>query len=264
MGKLDGKCALITGGSSGIGLATAVCFAQEGAGVMITARSAEKGQAAVDVIRQSGEAAFTLCDVRESAQCAAAVEATTSTFGRLDILFNNAGIVPYDKTIIETTDELWLDIFATNVHGIFYMCRAALARMIAQGGGVIVNNASDWAVVGAQRALAYAATKGAVVQMTRSLALDHGRQGVRVNALCPGDTFVERWRKRWQGDSDGEVQAHLDILGASFPLGRVAQVEEIARAALFLASDDSSYMTGQLLIVDGGNTAGGASTSYAS
>jgi NAD(P)-dependent dehydrogenase (short-subunit alcohol dehydrogenase family) len=125
---------------------------------------------------------------------------------------------------------------------------------------VIVNNASDWGVVGAQGATAYAATKGAVVQMTRSMALDYGRQNVRVNAVCPGDTVVDRWRAR-QPD-EAAFAAYLQELGEAFPLGRVGQVEEIARAVLFLASNASSYMTGQLLVVDGGNTAGGVSTHY--
>jgi NAD(P)-dependent dehydrogenase (short-subunit alcohol dehydrogenase family) len=137
--------------------------------------------------------------------------------------------------------------------------------MLRQGHGVIINNASDWGVVGAQGAAAYAATKGAIVQLTRSMAIDHGRDGIRVNAICPGDTVVERWRTnpRGLGKSDEEFAAYLDRLGQHFPLGRVGRADEIANAVLFLASDESSYMTGQLLVIDGGNTAAGASTTFA-
>jgi meso-butanediol dehydrogenase/(S,S)-butanediol dehydrogenase/diacetyl reductase len=260
MPSLSGRVALITGGNSGIGAATARVFAAEGARVVLAARDADKGAAVVNAIRATGgEARFVPCDVRQPADCDAAVQAAVQAWGRLDILFNNSGVVPSGR-VTDTTDEIWLNTFAVNVHGVFFMSRAALRVMLAQGGGVIVNNASDWAIVGAQDATAYAASKGAVVQMTRSMALDYGRQGVRVNAVCPGDTVVERWRAR-QPD-DAAFAAYLDGLGADFPLGRVGQVEEIARAVLFLASDASSYMTGQLLVVDGGNTAGGASTQY--
>jgi meso-butanediol dehydrogenase/(S,S)-butanediol dehydrogenase/diacetyl reductase len=260
MPQLTHKVALITGGNSGIGAAVARLFAAEGARVLIAARDAGKAAAVVDAIRAAGgEAQFARCDVRQPDDCVAAVAAAQDAFGRLDILFNNSGIVPFGR-VTDTSDALWLDTFAVNVHGVFYMSRAALPVMLTQGGGVIINNASDWAIVGAQNATAYAASKGAVVQMTRSMALDYGRQGVRVNAVCPGDTEVERWRAR-QPD-DAAFEAYLAELGADFALGRVGQVEEIARAVLFLASDASSFMTGQLLVVDGGNTAGGSSTRF--
>ncbi|MBZ0300928.1 MAG: SDR family oxidoreductase, partial [Anaerolineae bacterium] len=173
-----------------------------------------------------------------------------------DILFNNAGIVPFG-TVLETSVESWQDVFATNVHGIFYMCRAALPHMLGRGRGVIINNASDVAVVGAQRSAAYSATKGAVAQLTRSMALDHARQGIRINAVCPGETYVPRWNSR----SD-DMPDYLRQIGEGLPMGRVADPEEIARAVLFLASDDSSFMTGQLLVVDGGHTAGGTSERF--
>lgn len=260
--KLSQKIALVTGGSSGIGRAAALAFAAEGARVMITARRADKAAETVDLIRAAGgDAAFTLCDVRQRDQCDHAVAETITKYGRIDILFNNAGIVPLG-TVIDTSDETWLDVFATNVHGTFYMARAVLPHMIAQGGGVILNNASDWAVVGGHGAAAYSATKGAVALLTKSMALDHARQGIRVNAICPGDTVVERWRETWALPEDVTFEERLKALGASFPMGRVGTVEEIARACVFLVSDDSSYMTGQLLVIDGGNTAGGASTSY--
>jgi NAD(P)-dependent dehydrogenase (short-subunit alcohol dehydrogenase family) len=256
--KLYGKTALITGGTSGIGAETARLFAAEGAQVAITGRRRALGEA----LAESIGLLFIEADVRQQADCQRCVEACIDAFGRIDILFNNAGIVP-SGTILDTPPEVWLDTFATNVHGMFFMTRAALPEMIAAGGGVIVNNASDWGISGAQNAAAYAASKGAVVQLTRSLALDHARQGIRVNAICPGDTYVERWRER--GDylsGSGDFERRLQEAGAAFPMGRVAHVSEIARGVLFLASDDSSYMTGQMLIIDGGNTAGGASTHY--
>ncbi|MFN8371479.1 MAG: glucose 1-dehydrogenase [Anaerolineae bacterium] len=260
MGRLDGRTALITGASSGIGQATARLFAQEGARVMLAARREDKGHEVLNSIRAAGGTAeFVRCDVRQYEDCQRALDETLRVFGQVDILYNNAGIVP-TGTALETSLETWSDVLATNVSGTFYMSRAVLPHMIERGKGVIINCGSDWSVVGGQKAVAYCATKGAVALMTKAMALDHARQGIRVNAICPGDTYVERWDARLKAEQT--VDDYLAELGKGFPLGRVASVEEIARGVLFLASDDSSYMTGQLLVMDGGNTAGGVWAHY--
>ncbi|MEZ4668581.1 MAG: SDR family oxidoreductase [Anaerolineae bacterium] len=260
MGRLTGKTALITGGNSGIGAAVARLFVAEGAQIMLAVRTPTKARTLLNELRATGGVVKTVrCDVQIPEDCENAVDKAIKGLGHIDILFNNAGVVPLG-TVIETSLDDWRQVLMTNVSGTFMMCKAALPHMIECGKGNIINNASDWAVVGGQRAAAYAASKGAVALLTKSMALDHARQGIRVNAICPGDTYVERWDvRRPPGMRWDQWRA---TLGANFPLGRVGEVEEIARAVLFLASDESSYMTGQLLVVDGGNTAGGTGTSY--
>jgi NAD(P)-dependent dehydrogenase (short-subunit alcohol dehydrogenase family) len=172
-------------------------------------------------------------------------------------LFNNAGIVT-GGTAEAVSEDDWSETLLINVTGVWRMSRLVLPAMRAQGGGVIVNNASDWGLVGGAGAAAYCASKGAVVQLTRSMALDHARENIRVNAVCPGDVFVERWREDGyylrQGPA-AATEATLAQMGNALPMGRVGKVEEIAQAVLFLASDSSSFMTGAALAVDGGNTA---------
>jgi meso-butanediol dehydrogenase / (S,S)-butanediol dehydrogenase / diacetyl reductase len=257
MGKLDGKVALITGGTSGIGAATAALFAAEGAGVLITGRRAEHGARVVAAIRAAGgQAAFARADHTRARDCERAVAAALRRFGRIDILFNNAGIVT-SGTAESVSEETWLRTLALNVTAVWRMSRLVLPQLRAAGGGAIVNNASDWAVVGAANALPYTVSKGAVAQLTRSMALDHARENIRVNAVCPGDTFVERWNEQGyfpDGDPVTREQAMRDA-HAGIPMRRFGEPEEIARAVLYLASADSSYVTGHLLLVDGGNTA---------
>jgi NAD(P)-dependent dehydrogenase (short-subunit alcohol dehydrogenase family) len=251
--RLTGKTALITGGNSGIGRATALLFAREGAAVVITARDQARGQAVRREIEQAGgEALFIPCDVSSAEQCRRSVEETARAFGRLDILFNNAGVF-YPHTTLDCTEEEWDRQIDINLKGTFLMCKYALPHMIAQGGGVIVNNSSGWGLVGGDAAVAYCASKGGVVLLTKAMAIDHGRQGIRVNCICPGDVetpmLPDDARQRGMEWEDYLAGA------ANRPMGRVGTAEEIAKSVLFLACDDSSFMTGAALVVDGGGTA---------
>ncbi len=248
--RLQNKFALITGGTSGIGRATAELFAAEGARVAFTGRRADLGQALARQI----EGLFVEADHRRLEDCERSVREAMSAFGRIDILFNNAGVVP-GGTAESTSEGEWAATMELNVTAVWRMSRLVLPIMRAQGSGVIVNNASDWGLVGAQNALAYCASKGAVIQMTRAMALDHAHENIRVNAVCPGDTFVERWMSDAYFRRSGRLDEAEARRSDEIPLGRVADVTEIARAALFLASGESSFVTGATLVVDGGNTA---------
>jgi NAD(P)-dependent dehydrogenase (short-subunit alcohol dehydrogenase family) len=254
--RLKDKVALITGGTSGIGRATALVFAAEGAQVAFTGRRRDKGEALVaEIAAQRGAAHYIYADHTRAEDCQRSVGETLKAFGRIDVLFNNAGIV-VGGTAETTSEKDWADTLALNVTGVWRMSKSVIPLMRAQGGGVIVNNASDWGLVAGRSAVAYCASKGAVVQMTRAMAVDHAREGIRVNAVCPGDTFVERWASEgYFRNAAGDVEAMLKDMGQDLPLGRVGRAEEIAKAVLFLASDDSSFMTGATLLVDGGNTA---------
>ena len=251
--RLANKVALITGGTSGIGEATALLFAREGAAVAVAGRSEERGRKVVAGIEKSGgKAIFILADVRLAGDCRRAVDHTVRAFGRLDVLLNNAGVY-YPHDTLECSEEEWdlqLDI---NLKGAFLMSKFALPGMIAQGGGVIVNNSSGWGLVGGDKAVAYCASKGGMVLMTKAMAIDHGRQGIRVNCICPGDVETPML----PGDAKMRGLDWSTYLAgcANRPLGRIGTSEEIAKVALFLASDDSSFITGATLAVDGGGTA---------
>jgi NAD(P)-dependent dehydrogenase (short-subunit alcohol dehydrogenase family) len=256
-GRLEGRVAIITGATSGIGKATAILFAAEGASLIVTGRRAAHGRELQVQLRDRGaRCTYIEADHARLEDCVRVVDAALKEFGRIDILFNNAGIVT-DGTAESTTDEVWDETFAINVTGLWHMCKLVLPHMRKQGGGVIVNNGSDWSVVGGQDAFPYIASKGAVGLMTRAMALDYARQNIRVNAVCPGDTLVERWLEDGYFQESGAVtleEAQKES-AEHIPMGRYGKPEEIARAVLFLASDDSSFMTGHLLLVDGGSTA---------
>ncbi|HXP15463.1 MAG TPA: SDR family NAD(P)-dependent oxidoreductase [Terriglobales bacterium] len=251
--RLQDKVALITGGTSGIGEATAILFAKEGAKIAITGRNEKRGHAVTtQILKDGGQAIFLRTDVRKSEECRRAVDETVSAFGRLDILFNNAGVF-YPQTTLECSEQEWDLQIDINLKGSFLMSKFALPGMIEQGSGVIIHNSSGWGIVGGDAAVAYCASKGGVVLLTKAMAIDHGRQGIRVNCICPGDVDTPMLPEdaRMRGQKWENYLAGC----SNRPLGRIGTPDEIAKAALFLASDDSSFMTGATLVVDGGGTA---------
>jgi NAD(P)-dependent dehydrogenase (short-subunit alcohol dehydrogenase family) len=251
--RLENKVALITGGTSGIGESVADLFAREGARVAITGRNESRGHAVTARILESGgKAIFIRTDVRKAAECKRAVDETLRSFGRLDILFNNAGVF-YPQTALECSEEEWDLQIDINLKGTFLMSKYSLEPMITQGKGVIVNNSSGWGLVGGDKAVAYCASKGGVVLLTKAMAVDHGRQGIRVNCICPGDVDTPMLPEdaRLRGLDWKAYLAGCE----NRPMGRIGTPDEIAKAVLFLASDDSSFMTGAALVVDGGGTA---------
>ena len=254
--RFKNKVALITGGTSGIGRTTAELFAEEGASVAFTGRRAVLGHELERHLSTTYrcKAKYIPTDHRSPEDCQRAIAITLEEFGQIDILFNNAGIV-LSGTVEMTSEQEWEETLAVNVTAVWRMSKLAIPVMRAHGGGVIINNGSDWGLVGARQAAAYCASKGAVVQLTRAMALDHARENIRVNVVCPGDTFVERWVEQGYFLGSEPVDRADAIQSDDIPLGRVARTEEIARAVLFLASDEASFITGVAFPVDGGNTA---------
>jgi len=252
--RLEGKVALITGGTSGIGSATAIRFVQEGAAVAITGRNPERGDEVVKAMQaMGGEALFIQSDVRMAADCRKAVEQALQRFGKIDILFNNAGVF-HPKTLPECTEEEWDETIDSSLKGAFLMSKYTLPSMIEQGSGSIIHTSSGWGILGGSGAASYCAAKGGLIVMAKAMAIDHGPQGIRVNCVCPGDVLTpmlhDDAKKRGMTWDDYAAGA------AERPLGRIGTVDEIADAVLFLASDESSFVTGDALVVDGGGVAG--------
>jgi NAD(P)-dependent dehydrogenase (short-subunit alcohol dehydrogenase family) len=250
--RLEGKVALITGGASGMGMVASKLFAAEGARVVLTDVMDDAGEkVAAEIAEGGGQAHYVHADVSSEADAEAMVRAAVGRFGRLDVLYNNAGIMPADdESVVDTLDTTWDKVLAVNVKGVAHGCRFGIPAMLANGGGSIVNVASFVAWMGAATPqIAYTSSKGAVLAMTREIAVEYARRGIRCNALCPGPIETPLLMQLLS-DEQKKQRRFVHI-----PMGRLGQAEELAKAALFLASDDSSFMTGTSLIVDGGITA---------
>ena len=248
--RLLGKVALITGAGSGIGRATAILFAREGASVVAVDWIAQTAaQTVQSILDRGGRAIAVEADVPIDEDAARMVETAVSTYGSLDVLFNNAGIQVFG-TLPATSESDWQKVMDVNLKGVYLGCKYAIPHMISQGGGSIVNTASVLGLVGDPDLPAYCATKGGILAMTRSMAQAHGRQGIRVNSICPGDVETPLVVEYFQQQPDPEL--FRQQVGEECALGRIAQPEEIATVALFLGSDDSSFVTGSQIVVDGG------------
>jgi NAD(P)-dependent dehydrogenase (short-subunit alcohol dehydrogenase family) len=250
--RLENKVALITGAGSGIGRETALLFAREGADVVVADVNDDAGQKVVAELKTAGsQAVYAHADVSKSADAEAMIRLAEETFGRLDILFNNAGIShPRDDDAVTTEEDVWDLTMNINLKGVFLGCKYGIPALRRAGGGSIINTASFVAVLGAATPqLAYTASKGGVLAMTRELATIHARENIRVNALCPGPLRTELLMKYL--DTEEKRQRRL----VHIPMGRFGEAHEIAKAALYLASDDSSFTTGATFLVDGGITA---------
>jgi NAD(P)-dependent dehydrogenase (short-subunit alcohol dehydrogenase family) len=250
--RLENKVALITGAGSGIGRESALLFAREGARVVVADVNDEAGRKVVEELRSAGgEAVYVHADVSKGADAEGMIRAAEESFGRLDVLFNNAGIShARDDDAVATEEEVWDLTMNINLKGVFLGCKYGVPALRRAGGGSIINTASFVALLGAATPqLAYTASKGGVLAMTRELAVIHARQNIRVNALSPGPLKTELLMSFL--DTEAKKQRRL----VHVPMGRFGEAEEMAKAALFLASDDSSYMTGAEFLVDGGITA---------
>ena len=254
MNSIDSKRVLISGGASGIGQATALLFAQQGARVAIVDLNQEAGQAVVRRIEaEGGQAIFIHCDVTQKTECQQAVEQIAAQWGGIDILFNNAGIIRR-ADVTETSEEEWDLVMGVNVKSMFLLSKFAIPYMAKAGGGAIINTGSGWGLVGGPKAASYCASKGAVVQLTRAMAIDHGSQNIRVNCICPGDTDTPMLRE--EARQLGESERSFLSNAADRPLQRIGKPEDIAQAVLYLASEAASFVTGTTLVVDGGGLAG--------
>jgi NAD(P)-dependent dehydrogenase (short-subunit alcohol dehydrogenase family) len=249
MGRLDGKVVVITGAGGGIGREAAVLFSEEGASVCVADVSAEHGEETASACR---EAFFQPVDVADSASVEAMYAVTAERYGGIDVLYNNAGIMPADDaSVLDTAPEAWERVLDVNAKGVFLCCKHGIPHLLERGGGSVINVASFVALVGAATSqIAYTASKGAVLSLTRELAVEFARRGVRINALCPGPVETPLLMRLFEDDPAAYERRRVHL-----PMGRLAKAREIALGALFLASDESSYVTGSTFLVDGGLTA---------
>jgi NAD(P)-dependent dehydrogenase (short-subunit alcohol dehydrogenase family) len=249
--RLQNKIALITGASSGIGRESALLFAQEGAKIVVADLNISGGEETVNLIKNAGgDAIFIQVDVSKANQVQMMIDRTLETYGKLDILFNNAGVFhPDDNSVLDTTEDIWDLVINVNLKGVFLGCKYGIPALLKSGGGVIINTASFVALMGAAcPQIAYTASKGGVLSMTREIAIEFARQNIRANALCPGPVETPLLAELL-ADPERRNRRLVHI-----PPGRFAQAQEIAKAALFLASDDSSFVNGASFTVDGGIT----------
>ena len=249
---MKGKVALITGGTEGMGYATAEVFLREGARVVVTGRSKAKGAKALAKLARLGKVAFVQGDVSKAEDARGMVLQTVKKFGRIDVLFNNAGIY-MEKLAEDTTEEEWDKLIDINLKGTFLVSKYAIPYMKKQRGGSIINNSSDAGLVGNKRCPAYCASKGAITIMTKAMALDYAKYNIRVNSVNPGT--IDTPMLAYEAEASEDVEEYLKRANEEHPIGRVGRPEEVANAVLFLASDEASFVTGAALSVDGGLTA---------
>ncbi|WP_370369016.1 SDR family NAD(P)-dependent oxidoreductase [Catenulispora sp. GP43] len=245
---LTGRSAIVTGGASGIGRATAAVLAELGAGVVVADLDAERGQEAAKEVG----GVFVRCDVSRAEECDAVVAAAVAAYGGVDVLFNNAGIIRR-STVLDIAEDDWDLVMAVNVKSILLMSRRVVPLMAAAGGGSVVNTGSGWGIKGGASAISYCASKGAVVNMTRAMAIDHGPQNIRVNCVCPGDTATGMLAD--EARQLGEAVDAFYADAADRPLGRIGQPRDIAQMVAFLASDSAAFVSGAVITVDGAGTA---------
>ena len=251
--SLEGRVAVISGAASGIGLATANLFADVGAAVVLLDINDIAGRKATEEIKsRGGKATFHLCDVTISKDCERAAEATWNEFGKIDILFNNAGLIRR-KSVVDLSEAEWDLTLDVSLKGIYQLSHRVIPYMIKGGGGSIINTGSGWSLRGGPNAASYCAAKGGVLNLTRAMAIDHGKDGIRVNCVCPGD--IDTPMLRGEAEQLGVDQVEFMKEAADRPLGRVGVPEDVAKAVLFFACEMSSWVTGSFLVVDGGGLA---------
>ena len=251
--SLKGKIALITGGASGIGLGAAKLLADAGAQIALIDIDESKGEmAAEEITKSGGKAKFYRCDVTSGADCEKTVFTVISDFRKIDILFNNAGVI-IRKNTVDLSEKEWDHVLNVNLKAIYLMCHRVIPHMIENGAGSIINTGSGWGLKGGSNAVAYCASKGGVVNLTRAMAIDHGKHNIRVNCICPGDVdtplLLDEAAQLGQDETEFLKQA------ADRPLSRIGQPKDVANAVLYLAGDLSKWVTGSILVVDGGGLA---------